>query len=96
VSYAESSGIVRFDISGIRDVISNGQTVIFGVLIAALVGVTVLGALHDISSNAVVAIYSAIIGGGIGHLNGVAYGKQAAANEQANTAPTDAGKGGNS
>jgi len=79
-----------------RALISNGQTVVFGVLIAALVGVTVLGALHDISSNAVVAIYSAIIGGSIGHLNGVAYGRKAAATEQANTPASDAGKGGNS
>jgi len=79
-------------IAGIKSLISNGQTLIFEVLIAALVGITVLAALHDISSNAVVAIYSAIIGGGIGHLRGAAYGRQQAEIEHLKASQTDAGK----
>jgi hypothetical protein len=67
---------MQADFSALRELVSNGQTVIFGVLIAALVGATVLGALHDISSDAVVAIYSSIIGGGIGHLSGRAAAKR--------------------
>jgi predicted membrane protein len=77
----------------LRRVTENGQTVIFGVLIAALVCATVLGALHDISSDAVVAIYSTLIGGGIGHLSGKALAKRDAEIERLKAAPLDAGKG---
>jgi hypothetical protein len=42
------------------------------VAVTALAGITVLGALGKIDSSALVAIYSAVIGGALGHANGYA------------------------
>lgn len=60
------------------DVFSNGRVLLIVVLCLALVGVTILGALSDIDGQSIVAIYSAIIGGAIGHANGNLQGKLAA------------------
>jgi hypothetical protein len=46
------------------------------VAVTALVGVTVLGALGKVDSNVLIAIYSAVIGGGIGHANGYSLAKK--------------------
>lgn len=40
------------------------------VAVSALVGITVLGVLGDISSDALVAIYAAVIGSALPRLNG--------------------------
>lgn len=64
------------------DVFSNGRVLLLVVLILALVGVTVLGALSDVDGQSIVAIYSAIIGGAIGHANGNLQGRLAAERER--------------
>lgn len=46
------------------------------VLTLALVGVTILGILHDVDPQALTAIYTAVIAGAIGHQNGYTQGKQ--------------------
>ena len=45
------------------------------IVVAALAGITMLGALDKVSSDAVVAIYSLVIGGGLGHANGYRQGR---------------------
>lgn len=46
------------------------------VAIVALVGISVLGALGKIDTAALTAIYSAVIGGALGHANGFNMGTQ--------------------
>lgn len=64
------------------NVFGNGRLLLLIILTGGLVGVTVLGALHDIDSQSVVAIYSAIIGGAVGHANGNLQGRLAAERER--------------
>lgn len=63
-------------------VFGNGRALLLLVLVLALVGVTALGILHDIDGQSVVAIYSAVIGGAIGHANGNLQGRLAAERER--------------
>lgn len=42
------------------------------VAVVALVGITALGILGKIDSGALIAIYSAVLGGAFGHVNGTA------------------------
>ena len=65
----------------VRGLTENGKSVLAVVLLAALAGITVLGALHDVSSQAVVAVYSAIIGASVGHIGGQRQGRLEAENE---------------
>ncbi len=44
------------------------------IVVVALAGITVLSALDRVSSDAVIAIYSLVIGGGLGHANGYRQG----------------------
>ena len=60
------------------DVFGNGRALLLLVLSVALTGVTVLGALGRLDSESIVAIYSAIIGGAIGHANGNLQGRLSA------------------
>lgn len=72
--------VMSKDGSGVEpaDVFGNGRLLLLLVLLMALLGVTLLGALRDIDGSSVVAIYSAIIGGAIGHANGNLQGRLAA------------------
>ena len=63
------------------DVFGNGRALLLVVLLAVLTGVTVLGILHDVDGQSIVALYSAIIGGAIGHANGNLQGRLAADRE---------------
>lgn len=82
-------------VNGTRAVFSNGRILLLVILVLALVSVTVLGALHDIDSESLVAIFSAIVGGAVGHANGNLQGRLAAERErllaQKGSNPTDAG-----
>lgn len=63
-------------------VFANGRAVLLLILILALVGITVLGLLHDVDSQSIVALYSAIIGGAVGHANGNLQGRLASERER--------------
>lgn len=45
------------------------------VAVAALIGVTVLGILDRISTEALIAVYSLVLGGSLGYVNGKKAGK---------------------
>lgn len=76
-----SIGKVRQALQGTTDVFSNGRGLLLVVMLTALAGITVMGVLHDIDAQSIVALYSAIIGGAIGHANGNLQGRLAAERE---------------
>lgn len=49
---------------------ANGRIYLLLFLISSLVALTVLAALHVLDAQAIVAIFSALIGGAVGHANG--------------------------
>lgn len=61
---------------------SNGRALLLLILVLALVGITIMGVLKDVDSQSIVALYSAIIGGAVGHANGNLQGRLAAQREQ--------------
>lgn len=71
-------------LQGVLILFSNGRMYAFLLAVFALITVTTLGILHDIDSNAIVAILSAILGGAIGHANGNLQGKLEAFRQVAN------------
>jgi len=77
-------------LSLVQSLATNGKSIPTIVLIAALAGITVLGALHDVSSYAIVAIYSAVIGASAGHISGERQGRLEAENGQLKSAGSDA------
>lgn len=68
--------------NGTASVFGNGRLLLLLILVLALVGVTILGALGVVDGQSIVAIYSAIIGGAVGHANGNLQGRLAAQREQ--------------
>lgn len=48
-----------------------------GIAIVAIICLTVLVAFHDVSSDVAVPIFTAIAGGGLGHVNGYSQGARA-------------------
>lgn len=61
--------------------VSNGNANVTLVLVVAIIGVTVLGSLHDLNSYAVTAIFSGIIGAAVGHKSGSTVGRLQAENQ---------------
>lgn len=63
------------------DVFGNGRFLLLVILLAAMVGITLLGGLGDVDGQSIVALYSAIIGGAVGHANGNLQGRLASERE---------------
>lgn len=68
-------------VNGTRAVFSNGRLFLLAILMPAIIGITVLGALHDVDEQVLVGIYSAVISGAFAHANGNLQGRLAAERE---------------
>lgn len=73
---------VRIAMNGTTDVFANGRVLLLVVLVLGMVGITIMGILGDIDSQSIVALYSAIIGGAVGHANGNLQGRLSAERER--------------
>lgn len=73
---------VRAAVNGTTDVFANGRVLLLVVLVLGMIGVTIMGILGDVDSQSIVALYSAIIGGAVGHANGNLQGRLSAERER--------------
>jgi hypothetical protein len=73
---------IKVAVSDTANIFGNGRGLLLLVFLAALVGVTVLGALGRLDEQVISTLYSAVIFGAIGQANGNLQGRLAAEREQ--------------